>query len=354
MKVIQVIPKLDLAGAEIMCENLAVALNKKGIETIVVSLYNHQTIITERLQKKNIKVVFLHKKPGMNLSIVNALYKVFKSEKPDVVHTHINVLQYVAVACFFAGVKKMVHTVHSIASKEATPLRQQIYYFLFKSKKIVPVALNSEVKQSIIERYELTEDRVPIVYNGIDLEKCTSKSNYRSCDDLIFLHVGRFADVKNHPMLIAAFKNLVKVEPKAKLWLVGDGPNCDKVRKLVSELGLDCAVKFWGLQADVFKFFEEADVFVLPSKYEGMPMTLIEAMGSGMPIIASDVGGIPSMLTNDKNALLTEVTENALYDAMIKMMDPSVREKLGKAAVLKSIDFSSNTMADNYIRIYND
>lgn len=353
MKVIQVIPKLDLAGAEIMCENLAIALEKKNIKTIVVSLYNHQTVITGRLQEKGIKVVFLDKKPGMDLSIINALYKVFKSEKPDAVHTHINVLQYVAVACFMAGVKKIVHTVHSIASKEATPLRQNIYYFLFKSKKVVPVALSAEIKQSIIERYNLAEDSVPIVYNGIDLDKCVPKSHYRSDKEIIFLHVGRFADVKNHPMLIAAFKELLLVEPKAKLWLVGDGPDIDKIRKLVSDLNLVEAVKFWGLQANVFEYFREADIFVLPSKYEGMPMTLIEAMGSGMPIIASNVGGIPSMLANDKNAMLTEVSESALCDAMKKMIDPSVRERLGMAARLKSIDFSSDTMADNYIRIYN-
>ena len=95
-------------------------------------------------------------------------------------------------------------------------------------------------------------------------------------------------------MLISAFSELVKARPKAELWLVGDGPNFDKAKRQVSDLGLEKNVKFWGLQSDVFKFLNEADVFVLPSKYEGMPMTLIEAMGSGMPIIASDVGGVPS------------------------------------------------------------
>lgn len=353
MKVIQVIPKLDLAGAEIMCENLALALNKKNVDAVVVSLYNHHTVITERLQKKGIKVIYLDKKPGMDISIINALYRVFKNEKPDVVHTHINVLQYVAVACYMARVKKLVHTVHSIASKEATPLKQKIYYFLFKSKKIVPVALSAEVKKSIVERYKLSEERVPIVYNGIDLDRCIPKSNYMPNEELIFLHVGRFADVKNHPMLIDAFSELVKMRPDVKLWLVGDGPNIDMIKGKVSELRLEEHVEFWGLQPDVFKFFEEADVFVLPSIYEGMPMTLIEAMGSGMPIIASDVGGIPSMLNNDKNALLTDVNEKSLLNAMIKMTDPFIRERLGKAAKMKSIDFSSNTMAENYIKIYN-
>ena len=114
---------------------LAVALNKKNIETIVVSLYNNKTVITERLQKRGIKVIYLDKRFGMDFSINKALYRVFKSEKPDVVHTHINVLQYVAIACCFARVKKVIHTVHSIASKEATPFRQKIYYFLFRSRK---------------------------------------------------------------------------------------------------------------------------------------------------------------------------------------------------------------------------
>lgn len=352
MKVIQVIPKLDLAGAEIMCENLCIALKNKGVDVIIVSLYNCNTVISKRLQKQGINVVFLDKHPGIDLGLVKELYKIFKIEKPDIVHTHINALQYAAIAAVLSHVKVCVHTVHSVAEKEATPLRQKIYYILYNFFNIIPVALSNEVKKSIIKRYDLSEKEVPVVYNGINLNHCIPKMIYTVENELVFLHIGRFADVKNHKMLINAFNRVRSVIPDVKLKLIGCGLNYDQVKLQVEQLNLGKNVEFLGLQSDVFSFLHDADVFILPSVYEGMPMTLIEAMGTGIPIIASNVGAIPSMLNDMEDALLIDVSEDAIVDAMIKMRNVALRKKLGVSAKRRSLLFSAEVMADEYIKIY--
>lgn len=352
MKVIQIIPKLEFAGAEIMCENLCYSIKQKGIDVLVVSLYNQSTIITERLIENGIKIIFLDKNPGIDLSIIKQLYKIFLLEKPDAVHSHINVLQYVAFAAYFARVKICVHTVHSIATKEATGMRQNIYYFLFRLFNIIPVALSDEVKMSVIDRYRLPADKIPVIYNGIDLERCIPKKSYESQKGLTFLHIGRFADVKNHKMIILSFIKVLEAIPDAKLKLIGSGSNYEMIREMVKENGIEDNVDFLGIQPVVFNYLNEADVFILPSIYEGMPMTLIEAMGTALPIIASNVGGIPSMLTNDVDSLLIDVNEKELISAMIKMNDINLRRRLGTEALKRSREFSADVMASKYIQIY--
>ena len=98
MKVIQVIPTLELAGAERMCETLTLELKKKNIDVQVVSLFYSDTPISQRLIQEGINVTFLNKRPGIDLSIIGKLKNIFEQEQPDVVHSHLNAQKYVALA----------------------------------------------------------------------------------------------------------------------------------------------------------------------------------------------------------------------------------------------------------------
>ena len=106
MKIIQVIPAFRLAGAEVMCENLCVALKNAGENVIAVSLYSEDTAITDRLKKNGVRVEYLDKKLGFDASIIIKLIQLFKKERPDVVHTHIYASKYALPATVLAGVKK--------------------------------------------------------------------------------------------------------------------------------------------------------------------------------------------------------------------------------------------------------
>ena len=118
MKIIQVIPVFRLAGAEIMCENLCVALKNAGETVIAVSLYSEQTAITERLVKNGVRIVFLEKKPGFDPAIFVKLVKLFREERPDVVHTHIYASKYALPAAVLAGVKRRVHKIGRASCRE--------------------------------------------------------------------------------------------------------------------------------------------------------------------------------------------------------------------------------------------
>ena len=113
MKIIQIIPLLDLAGAETMCENLTNSLIKLGHEVTVISLYDYHSVVTERMEKNGINIFYLNKKSGLDLSLTFKLVKIFKEYKPDVVHSHLYAGKYAHVAASICGIKGRIYTIHS-------------------------------------------------------------------------------------------------------------------------------------------------------------------------------------------------------------------------------------------------
>ena len=351
MKVIQVIPNLLMGGAEIMCENLTLELKNMGVDVKIVSLYNQKTPITERLKESGVEIIFLDKKPGMDISMFKKLKKVFEKEKPDVVHSHLSSQKYAMIAAKKAKVPSRAHTVHSVAQKELTRIDKILAKRFYKKQGIVPVALSEAVKETVADVYGI--DNIPVVFNGINLSKCIKKESYGTDDNFKIVHIGRFSEEKNHKGLIDAFKAFNSVKPESELWLIGDGPKKEEIEEYAKENGLSHSVKFLGLQSNVYGFLHEADVFTLPSIYEGIPMTLIEAMGTGLPIVATEVGGIPDMITDNESGILTRIDAKEIADAFLRLSnDEELRKKLGQNALYRSQAFSSVEMAKKYIDIY--
>lgn len=354
MKIIQVIPHLGLGGAETMCANLTETLIEQGHHVVVISLYKIETHLAKRLLQKKVKVIFLDKKVGVDVSIPNKLLSVILQEKPDVIHTHLLSLKYT----YFA-VKKMdqqipiIHTIHSIATKEAGRIDRTINRWIFKKRYAIPVALSKEIQRTVVDIYGLELQAVPVIFNGIHLSKCKAKQRYNISQQFTIIHVGRFMEVKNHAVLLRAFQQLHYKFPESRLELIGKGELKKDIEVLAVDLGVQGAVSFLGEQTDVYSYLQDADLFVLPSLYEGMPMTIIEAMGTGLPIIASNVGGIPDMIQNEKEGLLCEANVQSVFQSMEQMyLDQELREFCGRSAMKKASDFSAAIMAQKYLQLY--
>lgn len=354
MKILQVIPYFCFGGAEIMCENLTYALRELGQEVLAVSLYDRHTPISDRMEAAGVRIRYLDKKLGLDLSMVPKLRRLFLEEQPDVVHTHLDVIKYAALAAKLAGVGRCVHTVHSMADREAEGRAQKwINGAYFRLGFSTPVALSREVRDSVARFYGLPPEKIPVVSNGIDLSGCVPKVDYRLSDPVTLVHVGRFDAPKNHPGLLRAFRMVHEAYPNSRLRLVGDGETRQDVEQLARELGVAPWVEFCGMQADVHPFLQGADVFLFPSLYEGNPMTILEAMATGLPIVATQVGGIPDMVENEKDALLVPCDEEAVAAACGRLLsDEALRSRLGRQAREDSARFSANAMAQRYCQCY--
>ena len=170
---------------------------------------------------------------------------------------------------------------------------------------------------------------------------------------MTILHVGRFDVPKNHAGLLEAFRLLRETHPECRLRLVGDGDLRLRMEALAKEKGISDAVEFCGMQSNVYPYLHDADIFTLPSIYEGNPMTIIEAMGTGLPIVASRVGGIPDMIHDGESGILVEPEPRAVCDALARMVeDGALRRRLGENAKAQSRQFSAEHMAEDYLTCY--
>lgn len=354
MKILQVIPYFCFGGAETMCENLTYALLKMGHSVTVVSLYNQQTPIAQRMEAAGVRLLYLNKKLGLDLSMVTELVKIIRREKPDVVHTHLDVIKYTVAAARLCGVKRCIHTVHNVAQEEAEGrLQKLINTIYFKLGWSVPVALSPEVRATILSFYGLKEAQVPMIYNGVDLGKCIPKTDYSLGKPACLLHVGRFNHQKNHSGLLEAFDRIVKQYPDCCLQLIGDGELREETEQLAVSLGIREKISFLGSQTNVYPFLQKADLFLLPSKFEGMPMTIIEAMGTGLPVVASAVGGVPDMLEDRVSGMLVSCEPESVAQAVLQLLkQEDLRRKLGEKAQKDSVTFSAEHMAQSYCEIY--
>ncbi len=354
MKILQVIPYFCFGGAETMCENLTYALTKLGHSVTVVSLYNEKTPISRRMEEAGVRILYLDKKLGLDVSMVTKLAKIMRREKPDVVHTHLDVIKYAVAAAKLSGIRRCVHTVHNVAHEEAEGTLQKIINTIyFRLGWSVPVALSPEVHRTIVSFYGMKDEKVPVIYNGVDLSRCIPKNGYELGKKVQLLHIGRFNYQKNHKGLLDAFARILQKNPDCCLNLLGDGELRPEVETYAEELGIREKVLFHGSQSNVYPYLHSADIFLLPSRFEGMPMTIIEAMGTGLPVVASAVGGVPDMLRNGESGILVSQEPRSVADAVEQLLQKeSLRKNLGENARADSRQFSAEHMAEAYCNIY--
>lgn len=352
IRILQVIPDMELAGAETMCENLTNELAKSN-EVAIVSFFGKHTEITKRLERKGIKIIYLDKKKGPDIGLIKKIKNVINDFKPDVIHTHRYCLEYVYPAVKISKYKniKIVHTVHNIASKEIPKSRRMLRKIFINNKNIVYVAISEIVQKTIHEEYNIDYKDIPVILNGIDLKNCIVKKNYNNTK--VLLNIGRLSEQKNQEFLIDVFQKVHEKHPEYKLKIIGNGPLENEIKKQIAEKELDNFIILEKNKANCYKDLNESDMFVMTSKWEGIPMTIIEAMGTGLPIITSNVGGIPNMIENYVEGILLDLNEDDFINKICDVIETKkLRENLGKNALRRSAEFSSKIMADKYMEIY--
>lgn len=353
MRIMQIVPSFEVGGAETVCAELCLELQRMGHSVVAVSLSPAQSKLTRALTEGGVDLRLLGKKLGMDPSCILQLRALIRQVRPQVIHTHLHALKYAALAQFGLRPIPIIHTIHNQAQEEAVPLDQRIGRYLFHAGKATPVALSQEIRSSIVALYGIPEEQIPIVANGIDLHRCLQKTDYALHYPPRLLHVGRFYPQKNHEIMLEALKLLKVRGLSPKLICYGDGPRFKEIKALTKEMGLDGQVDFPGLCDNVYPRLAHGDVFLMPSKWEGVPMAVIEAMATGLPVIASKVGGLPNLVEDGVDGILIEPTPENLAQSIADLLgDEAKRQSLGQAAYKSSQRFGSEAMAKAYEALY--
>lgn len=226
------------------------------------------------------------------------LYRVLKKEKPDIVHTHVTqVIRHCLLPIMASHVPLRFHTLHS-DPRTYTGLDKRIARFAFHTGKVIPLCLNEEQAVKAVKQYRLK--RYEIVKNGIDLKKIQSlllpqgearEQLGMEKDDFIIGTLGRLNKVKNIPFLIDVFSELHGMKPDAKLWIVGNGPDKNKIAQLVEEKKLSSFINLYGYMNNPVQLYCALDVFVLTTLHESCSLVTLEAQACGIPCLVST--GVP-------------------------------------------------------------
>jgi glycosyltransferase involved in cell wall biosynthesis len=199
--------------------------------------------------------------------------------------------------------------------------------------------------------------KITRVYNGTVPLARVARMEQPPQEVFTLVSVGRLAPVKNHALLLNAFNKAHLSMPGLRLWMVGDGSERGALESLAAQLGLADKVTFWGQQLDVAPYYSSADAFVMSSKSEGLPVSLLQAFSVGLPVVVTDVGGMAEVVRLARAGIVVSPTEPAEFAAAIQRMASSdtEREEFSKnAAATFQSQFTLETMVAAYMELYKD
>ncbi|MGB9880170.1 MAG: glycosyltransferase, partial [Anaerolineae bacterium] len=241
LHIVHISPNLGAGGAEFLVVGLCEHFVNLGFETTVITLFPPGGIDVSialaqkrRLLDAGVRVIHLDKHLGSDPSMIPKLHRLLRDLKPHVVHTHRYVLRYTLLPMLLCRIPVRVHTVHNIAQKEVDRIGKLVHRFAFRFGGVVPVSISQEVANSVKAIYG-RDIKSPVIYNGIPVQSFAEalKHQRENSENLVLLHIGRFAPQKNYRLLIEVFSLAVKEYPKMYLWLVGDGPLRSQIEELV-------------------------------------------------------------------------------------------------------------------------
>ena len=342
--VFQILPSLAVGGAERLVVHLMEHLNRERFAPVCICLESPLgTHYEARVRALGAPLYFLEKGEKMSLGVLRKLDALFRQYRPAVVHTHILGLNYAYPLMIRYRTPARVYTVHSLAEKDVgrrTGPIVRALAFRYRVGRVVPVAIAEEVRVTIQRVYGYPDP--PLIPNGVPTDEYAPDPNKRAQwrqahgiepHATVLTHVGRFAPPKNHALLIEAFAQ-TRADTPLYLLLVGGGELENAVREQVAALGLQGRVRFLGVRADVADILRASDVFVLSSRWEGNPMSVMEAMAAGLPVVSTAVGGVPELVREGETGLLVPSEDaGALAQALQALVDdPAHRQAMGAAA----------------------
>ena len=362
IKLVHIVPMLSPGGAERVAVHIVTRLNRQRYEPVVISFAGRLGCDLDRLlEEAGVEVRYLGKRPGFDYRMYSRLPRVLRDCRPDIVHTHLHVLRYALPFLLLLKHASLLHTVHNMAEHEVEPRARWIQRYAV-NHGVVPVAVAEEVALSLerlygIQRCRVIPNCIPTDYYA---RPRTSRGEWRAREgfgdnDVLFVCVARFAPQKNHALLLKAFAQGPASDPNAHLVLVGEGALREQLEEQAKNLGLARQAHFLGLRADIPDVLGAMDVFMLSSDYEGNPLSVMEAMASGLPIVSTAAGGVPDLFDSGKEGLIVQPGDvQGLSNSMASLLgNREVRRSLGKAAARRAREnFDVSTMVQAYEGLY--
>lgn len=307
--------------------------------------------------------------PKEDLICINQLKRIISGGKYDLLHFHGAKAGMVGrIAAVLADCRSTVLTVHNFIVYQEVPwIKKLIFRYgeraLSRATSRI-ITVSSALKDDLVRNYKIPEAKIIPIYNGIDIERYLKIQNKKEIkiryglnpDMPVIGTIARMAPQKGLEYLVKAAPLICK-ERDVRILIAGDGPEMSYLQDLSSSLDINDQVVFTGYIDNIPEFLSCLDIFVVPSIAEGLSITTIEAMTAGLPVIASNTGGLPELVRHGETGLLVEPRNpQGIADAVEKLLnDPRKSEMMGRSGRnAAAIQFSSKTMIKRTCEVYGE
>ncbi len=347
-------------GAEQMLLNLASELRRRGHEVVPVGPAVGEGWLAARFVERGFRPETFRLSSPVDLRCVLDLVRVFRGRGVDVVHSHeFSMAVFGAVAAHLTG-RRHVITMHGGRYYAARRRRRAALRWAFRTSDAV-VAVSSASRDDLAATLGVPLEDIHVVANGVPHGGRPRPELRRSLalekGDALILSVGNLYPVKGHDVLVGALARVARLRPDLA-WvaaIAGRGAEEARLRTMAAGNGIAHRVHLLGFRDDIPALLTACDVFVHPSRSEGLPLALLEAMHAGVAIVATDVGGIGEVVRTEQEAILVPPDdEQALARALIRVLDDGrLRARLaGRALARARLDHSVGSMTDRYEQLY--
>lgn len=359
MRILHIIESLEFGGAEKVVISLANSM--AGTHEIAICCVKTIGALGPEVDTR-IRVSCLNKGEGNDYLMPFRLARIIRRNAYDVVHTHEwGVFLEGGLAGFLARAPALVHTAHGpYTAYPDTPgsrVKISLRHFLERliSRCFHRIATVSDsIREYIVREIGIDPRIVITVHNGIPVDDDLPDAR-SGTGEVAFIAVGRLAEIKNHQLMLRAFHETLKSGVQARLIIVGDGPERERVDDYRRANRLESKVTLLGFRSDVGELLSKASVFILTSRYEGISIALLEAMRAGLPVVATRVGGVPETVHDGETGLLVELDDlPGLVKAMLRLAQSAeLRREMGRRGRDFLVEeFSLAAMSARYAKLY--
>jgi glycosyltransferase involved in cell wall biosynthesis len=369
IKVMQIIARMNVGGPAVLVADLMRNFDPKLVNAVLVTGYcdeNESDYLDE--VAKDMRAIRV---PGLGRSIsplrdVNAFFlliKEIRKFKPDVIHTHTakaGVLGRVA-GMIATPTAKRVHTFHGhLLHGYFNKSKTQLVVFVEKFLALITfrmIAIGNSVKKDLVEAKIGKDSKYEVIFPGLQPLKTSAKvvakkSLGLESDKTYLVFVGRLTQIKRPDRLLEIARYLKMLHPNSQILIAGAGELLAPIKSKSESEGLP--MTFLGWRNDIELILSAADIAILCSDNEGIPLSLIQASQAGLPIVSTDVGSVSDIVIDGITGFLTEVTSEGLIQGVTRLLEnPELRHTFGKAGEQRAQDFfSSHSMVEHHQRLY--
>ncbi|HTU91890.1 MAG TPA: glycosyltransferase [Gemmataceae bacterium] len=361
----QVLHSLQVGGAEVLAARLARRL-QESYRFLFVCL-DKLGPLGEALREEGFPVEVLDRRPGLDWRSTIRLARLLRRERVEMLHAHQYTPFFYALTARWLGKRiPVLFTEHGRHFPDYPRRKRIIANRLLLSRRDRVAAVGESVRQAVIANEGIPAERVGVIYNGIDPNSFGKAPQDRDgvrreigvgTDDLVVIQVARLDYLKDHLTAIRAVERVAVQRPEVRLVLVGEGPEREKIEAEVRQRQLSPHVRFLGLRGDVVRLIPAADLFLLTSISEGIPLTVIEAMAAGLAVVSTRVGGVGEIVVDGQTGLLAPAGDDSTLAEHILSLSADVarRQRMGQVGRQRAhAMFSEEKMHASYCGLYEE